>query len=80
MAQLSPIVQYLLSRPSFNGPPVVPGFNLVAPFAEAPRSDDAAMKSQLLAGDYPKWMMDYLGGGDPVRGQAILDQVSGLGS
>lgn len=73
MAQISPVLQYLLSRPSFNGPQTVAGFSVNAPFAESvPNKLEGDVASQINSGAYPEWLALYLGSGDPERGKAIL--------
>jgi hypothetical protein len=75
MANISPVLQYLLSRPSFNGPRVTPGFDLTAPFVDpsAANPKEPTPQEQLMNDQYPKWLAAYLGGGDETRGRAILD-------
>lgn len=77
MAEISPVLQYLLSRPSFNGPNVVPGFDLSAPFVDpnVPDPKKPTPQEQLMNDDYPSWLATYLGGGDTSRGMAILDHA-----
>lgn len=76
MAEISPVLQFILSRPQFKGPSTVPGFNLNAPFATTPvDTNEKMLQEQLQQGDYPGWLALYLGGGDAARGSAILDQA-----
>ena len=78
MAEISPVLQFILSRPQFKGPGTVPGFDLNAPFAQnTPATPGQDPKEQLLADQYPSWVALYLGGGDLNRGIAIMDHAKG---
>ena len=85
MAEISPVLQFILSRPQFKGPGTVPGFDLNAPFDQERRNDRLGApatpgqdpKEQLLADQYPSWLALYLGGGDLNRGIAIMDHAKG---
>jgi len=78
MAQMSPLLEYILSRPSFKGPGAVPGFNLNAPFTDpnaAPKDQEQSPQDQLMNDQYPSWLALYLGSGDAARGMAIMDKA-----
>lgn len=80
MAQISPILQFLLSRPQqFKGPQNQPVFGLTAPFDQGStheKSKQDELKGFVESGQYPEWLALYLGGGDAQRGHAIMQEAA----
>lgn len=78
MAQISPVLQYILSKGgSFNGPRQLPNFSLVGGFAQPgqlPQDSNGSLNA--APKELPSWLFTYLGNGDAARGQQIFDQIS----